>query len=129
MQKWLLVSTAIYGALGVGLGAFGAHGLKARWSALADGADRLGWWQTAVQYHLVHALALGVVAWIAGQAPGTGGKVAGICFGLGVLLFSGSLYVMALTGQRWLGAVTPLGGLLFIAGWLTIAVMAFKIPG
>jgi uncharacterized membrane protein YgdD (TMEM256/DUF423 family) len=107
-----LLLGALLAALGVTLGAFGAHGLK----AVLD-PERLGWWNTAVQYQLWHAV--GLVAIGAAALPGTRGVA--VLLGVGVLLFSGSLYVMALTGQRWLGMVTPLGGLAMIAGWLLLA--------
>lgn len=123
----LLALAGLLGAAGVGLGAFGAHGLKARL-----GADGLDTWQTAVTYHLVHALALlAVGVWsraaaLSGQpAPGSLDG-AGWLFALGVLLFSGSLYVLALGGPRWLGPVTPLGGVAFIAGWLLLAWTALR---
>lgn len=106
-------------AIGVTLGAFGAHGLK----AVLD-AEKLGWWHTGVQYQMWHAIglvAIGAAAW-----PGTRG--AAILLALGVLLFSGSLYLMALTGMRWLGMVTPLGGLAMIFGWLWLAGKLLKTP-
>jgi uncharacterized membrane protein YgdD (TMEM256/DUF423 family) len=107
---WTLAGVA--GALGVGLGAFGAHGLK---NVVSD-PSLLDTWETAARYHLVHALALGLVAAHPGQP-----RVAGGLFLLGMLLFSGSLYTLVLTEQRWLGAITPLGGLALIAGWLVLA--------
>ncbi len=101
------------------LGAFGAHGLKSRL-----GAAGLDTWQTAVSYHLIHALALlGVALWMRVGGSGTSGalSLAGWCFVAGVLMFSGSLYLLALGGPRLLGPVTPLGGVAFIAGWLALA--------
>jgi uncharacterized membrane protein YgdD (TMEM256/DUF423 family) len=118
MGAWLTVS-GISGFLAVALGAFGAHGLQARLADVADGAKRLGWWQTAAHYHLMHALALGLVAFVVARAPVA--RFAGIAFVVGSLLFAGSLYVMALGGPRWLGAVTPLGGLSLLAGWAILA--------
>ena len=118
MGVWLSVS-GISGFLAVGLGAFGAHGLKARLADVADGAKRLGWWETAAHYHLMHALALGLVAFVIVRAPAA--RFAGVAFLLGTLLFAGSLYVMALGGPRWLGAITPLGGLSLLAGWAILA--------
>jgi uncharacterized membrane protein YgdD (TMEM256/DUF423 family) len=118
MGNWLTVS-GISGFLAIALGAFGAHGLQARLGAAADGAKRMGWWQTAAQYHLLHALALGLVAVLVARIPQA--RLAGFAFVLGTLLFSGSLYLMALGGPRWLGAVTPLGGLGFLAGWAVLA--------
>jgi len=109
-------STALAGALlaglGVALGAFGAHGLRDTLDARA-----LGWWQTAVDYQMWHAVAL--IA-IVSLRPVRSGLPAAL-LGAGTLVFSGSLYAMALTGARWLGAVTPLGGLLMIAGWALLA--------
>jgi uncharacterized membrane protein YgdD (TMEM256/DUF423 family) len=118
MGGWL-TTAGISGFLAVALGAFGAHGLQARLADAADGAKRLGWWQTSAQYHLLHALALGVVALVVARAPVA--RFAGGAFVLGTLLFSGSLYVMALGGPRWLGAVTPLGGLSLLVGWGILA--------
>ena len=124
MGGWL-VASGVSGFLAVALGAFGAHGLQARLAEVADGAKRLSWWQTAAQYHLIHALALGLVAVVVAKAPGA--RFAGFAYLLGSLLFSGSLYVMALGGPRWLGAVTPLGGLCFLAGWAVLAWCGFAL--
>lgn len=118
MGAWLALS-GVSGFLAVALGAFGAHGLQSKLDAAVDGAKRLSWWQTAAHYHLMHALALAVVAVVIARAPQA--RYAGFAFTLGTLLFSGSLYVMALGGPRWLGAVTPLGGLGFLAGWAIVA--------
>lgn len=102
----------IAGALGVALGAFGAHGLEGR----IDDPHLIEVWHTGARYHLIHALALlGVAAHPAQPAW------AGWLFVAGIALFSGSLYLMTLTGVRWLGAITPLGGLCFIAAWLVLA--------
>lgn len=108
---------ALLGALGVAAGAFGAHALKTRVDA-----DALGWWHTAVLYQLVHALALLAAAPLL-STHARGGLVTA-AFGLGVLLFSGSLYAMTLGGPRWLGPITPIGGTLLIAGWLGLAWLA-----
>jgi uncharacterized membrane protein YgdD (TMEM256/DUF423 family) len=102
---------ALLAAIGIGLGAFGAHGLR----AVLDEAA-LGWWHTAVQYQMWNAI--GLVA--LGALPRRLG-LAALLIGAGVLVFSGSLYVMALTGARWLGMVTPIGGALMIAGWVSAA--------
>lgn len=126
MGGWLAAS-GISGFLAVALGAFGAHGLTARLAGVADGEKRLGWWNTAAHYHLLHALALGLVALVIARAPHA--RFAGYGFCLGTLLFSGSLYVMALGGPRWLGAVTPLGGLAFLAGWATVAWCGWALRG
>lgn len=114
MGTWLTAS-GISGFLAVALGAFGAHGLSSKLEGAADGAKRLSWWQTAAHYHLVHALALAVVALVLARAPQA--RFAGVAFTLGTVVFSGSLYAMALGGPRFLGAVTPLGGLAFLVGW------------
>jgi uncharacterized membrane protein YgdD (TMEM256/DUF423 family) len=115
-MNWIVVG-ATWGFLGVALGAFGAHGLKGRVDEQA-----LGWWATAAQYHLVHALALVATGLLRAQSGR--GDAAGWAFLAGSLVFSGSLYVMALGGPRWLGAVTPLGGLGMLAGWALLALAA-----
>lgn len=108
----------VLGALGVALGAFGAHGLTDMVEEQA-----LEWWHTGARYHLVHALAVIAVA-----AHPRSPDLAGWLFVAGILLFSGSLYAMTLTDVRALGAITPVGGLCFIAGWLTLAVVAVRPP-
>ena len=100
----------------MGLGAFGAHGLKAR---LSD--DMLAVWQTAVQYHAWHALGLLAVGVTGFHVEGTSLKASGWLFLAGVALFSGSLYALALGAPRGVGAITPFGGLAFILGWLAFA--------
>lgn len=119
-KLWLSVG-AVYGFLAVALGAFGAHALKARLAV-----DLQAVWRTAVEYHFYHALALLAVGLLARQAPSGTLNAAGVCFTLGVLLFSGSLYALALSGIRVLGAITPLGGLLFLAGWVCLLLVAIK---
>ncbi|RYZ08264.1 MAG: DUF423 domain-containing protein [Myxococcales bacterium] len=113
------------GFLAVALGAFGAHGLQSRLAGAADGAKRLEWWQTAAHYHLMHALALAVVALVIVRAPQA--RFAGYAFTVGTLLFSGSLYAMTLGGPRVLGAVTPLGGLGFLVGWAVLGWCGFSL--
>lgn len=113
-KAWLALG-ALYGLLGVALGAFGAHALKARLAG-----DLLPIWKTAVEYHFWHALALVLVGVLALQRPGTALNVAGGAFALGVLIFSGSLYALALSGVRALGAVTPIGGVLLLVGWAAL---------
>ncbi len=117
-----LVLAGILGATGVLLGAFGAHGLKALLTDTADAAVRLEWWDKASRYHLWHALLVGVLA-----RPAVTHRVArvGVVLAVvGVLLFSGSLYAMTLTGVRALGAITPLGGVAFVAAWVCLALSA-----
>ncbi|MBI3543260.1 MAG: DUF423 domain-containing protein [Deltaproteobacteria bacterium] len=121
MARHWLVLGALSGFVSVAAGAFGAHALKAR---LAP--ELLAVFQTGAQYQMYHALALvGVGLWAA-QNPGASAGVPGWCFTAGSAIFSGSLYALALTGTRWLGAITPLGGLLFLAGWLSLAVAAWR---
>lgn len=111
-EIWLRIA-AISGFLTVALGAFGAHGLEGRVSAQA-----LTWWDKAVHYQGLHTLALLGCAILALQFPAVGAlRLAGWGFLIGMLLFCGSLFVMTLTGQRWLGMVTPLGGLAMLFGW------------
>lgn len=107
-RSGLLRVSALFGLLGVGLGAFGAHGLE----KVIDDPERLATWDTAVFYHLVHAVMLYLIA--VGGILRRGAWIAMAC---GVLIFSGSLYVLVLSGIKWLGAITPIGGLLLLAGW------------
>lgn len=111
--NWIAVGAAL-GALAVALGAFGAHALRAR---LAP--DMLAVWRTAVEYQFYHVAAL-LLLGLLREPTQDALNAAGWCFTIGILLFSGSLYALALSGVRMLGAVTPLGGLLFIAGWLLL---------
>jgi uncharacterized membrane protein YgdD (TMEM256/DUF423 family) len=129
MERLFLILCGVNGLLAVGLGAFGAHGLQARLATLADGAQRMGWWDTAAHYHLVHALALGLVSQLLARGLGAAAQVAGYCFLGGIVLFSGSLYAMTLTGLKVLGAVTPLGGLGFLAGWAALIIAAVRMRG
>jgi uncharacterized membrane protein YgdD (TMEM256/DUF423 family) len=101
--------------IAIGAGAFGAHALRAR---LAPAS--LAIFETAARYQMYHALALLAVAWASTRWPGTLPQWAGWLFLAGTVLFSGSLYLLALTGVRWLGAITPLGGLAFLAGWICL---------
>lgn len=112
---------ALLGAIGVALGAFGAHALQKRLTP-----QKLTTFETGVRYHFYHALALVVVGLLNTAQPDLAlVGVAGWLFIVGVLLFSGSLYGLALGGPRWLGPVTPLGGLAFLAGWLVLMFAAF----
>jgi uncharacterized membrane protein YgdD (TMEM256/DUF423 family) len=107
---------ALSGALAVALGAFAAHGLRSR-----TGADALATFETGARYHMYHALALLAVAWACARWPSAWACAAGWLFVAGTVLFSGSLYLLAITGVRALGAITPFGGLAFILGWLALA--------
>jgi len=107
--------------IAVALGAFGAHGLRARIVP-----DMLTTFEIGVRYQMYHALALLAVGAVAGRLPPGAVSAAGWLFVAGTVIFSGSLYTLALTGQRWLGAVTPLGGLAFLAGWAVLAWAAWS---
>jgi uncharacterized membrane protein YgdD (TMEM256/DUF423 family) len=111
---------------GVALGALGAHGLARALDGLPDASQRLGWWETAARYHLVHALGVGFAAVVAGHSSGRGARVAAALFVAGIAVFSGSLYVMGATGLRALGALTPVGGFAQLGGWLALAVTAWR---
>ena len=117
-----MIAGAVLGFLGVALGAFAAHGLKARLEELGT----LKAFETGVRYHMYHALALVACAWVAARWPGAAANASGWLFIAGVVLFSGSLYVLALTGVKWLGAITPFGGVLLLAGWVALAVSAIR---
>jgi uncharacterized membrane protein YgdD (TMEM256/DUF423 family) len=116
-RRAMLAAGALLAGFAVALGAFGAHGLR----HMID-AERLGWWQTGVQYQAWHGLALVALA----AAPLDRVKRPAWLLGAGATIFSFSLYAMALTGWRWLGAVTPLGGLAMIAGWGVLAWRAMR---
>ncbi len=117
MTGWFTFLAGVLGASGVAAGAFGAHGLRGRLDAAMMSA-----FETGVLYHLLHAVALLGVAWLAQRLPGPLTSAAGWLLVVGIVLFSGSLYVLALGGPRWLGPVTPLGGLALIAAWVLLAV-------
>jgi uncharacterized membrane protein YgdD (TMEM256/DUF423 family) len=124
MHRLLFTSAALLGALAVALGAFGAHGLTKHLAQFQDGAQRLDWWKTAAHYHLVHALAFALCAGLVGDTRL--GRVASYAFAAGIAVFSGTLYTMSLTGVRWLGAITPLGGLSLIAAWVLLALAVWR---
>jgi uncharacterized membrane protein YgdD (TMEM256/DUF423 family) len=118
---YLRTGAALAG-LAVLLGAFGAHGLESRLSP-----EMLEIFETGVRYHFYHALGLCVVAWVVARNPEVpAARLAGLLFVVGIVIFSGSLYALALTGARWLGAITPVGGVAFILGWATLAVAAVR---
>ncbi|SDV10265.1 DUF423 domain-containing protein [Pseudomonas mucidolens] len=122
MLRGFLMLAAFFGFTGVALGAFAAHGLKNRLSA-----DYLAIFHTGVTYQLVHALALFGVALLAAHLPGRLVMWAGVAFAVGILLFSGSLYVLTMTGISKLGIITPLGGLAFLLGWLLLGLAAWRL--
>ena len=110
---------AVSAFIAVGAGAFGAHALRSRLPA-----DMLAVFETGARYQMYHALALLGIAWATTRwsPPGTPITAAGWCFIAGTVLFSGSLYMLALSGARWAGAITPFGGLLFLCGWAALAI-------
>ena len=116
MRKIFVVLGAMNAGISVAAGAFGAHGLKA---VLAP--DMLAVFETASRYQMYHGLALLVVGMMGTRVSARPLALAGWCFVAGSVLFSGSLYVLALSGIRWLGAITPLGGAAFLAGWIAVA--------
>lgn len=118
--RFASVFAALSAAVAVAAGAFGAHGLRDHVSA-----ERLATWETAARYQVIHALAIFLAArWMAREIPGAG--AASWLFILGTVLFAGSLYLLVLLDAPWLGAVTPLGGVAFIAGWLAMAWAAYR---
>jgi uncharacterized membrane protein YgdD (TMEM256/DUF423 family) len=122
MFRSFLMLAAFFGFTGVALGAFAAHGLKNRLSA-----EYLAIFHTGVLYQLIHALALLGVAVLAAQMPGRLVSWAGISFAIGIVLFSGSLYLLTLTGVSKLGIVTPFGGLAFLIGWGILGLLAWRL--
>jgi uncharacterized membrane protein YgdD (TMEM256/DUF423 family) len=119
-RTWLALGAGL-AFLAVAAGAFGAHALKAQ---LSD--EALAWFETGVRYHMYHALALVALAALAPRLEGSAATWSGWLFVAGVALFSGSLYLLALTGVRWLGAVTPLGGVCLLAGWAALVWAALR---
>ena len=115
MEKLFFIAGAVSAFVGVAAGAFGAHALKARIDA-----ELLAVFEVGVRYQMYHAFALLATAWVASRWPGSAASAAGVLFLVGTLLFSGSLYLLSLSGIRWLGAITPLGGLAWLAGWLCL---------
>ncbi|MDI7740947.1 DUF423 domain-containing protein [Lysinibacillus fusiformis] len=123
-MKGSIISGAIHGFVVVALGAFGAHALD----AVLDDYGK-GIWETAVQYQMFHAIALLAIGII--MSPKLFGsikqlKVAAVCMNLGIIFFSGSLYILAISGIKILGAITPIGGVLFLAGWILLLVSTLK---
>ncbi|WP_431495883.1 DUF423 domain-containing protein [Pseudomonas brassicacearum] len=122
MLRSFLMLAAFFGFTGVALGAFAAHGLKGRLSA-----EYLAIFHTGVTYQLVHTLALLGVALLAMHIPGRIVTWAGVSFVVGILLFSGSLYLLTLTGISKLGIITPLGGVAFLIGWVCLGLAAWRL--
>jgi uncharacterized membrane protein YgdD (TMEM256/DUF423 family) len=122
MLRTFLMLAAFFGFTGVALGAFGAHGLKNRLSA-----EYMAIFQAGVLYQLIHALAIFGVALLAMQIQGRLVTYAGIAFTLGIILFSGSLYLLTLTGVSKLGIITPIGGLCFLIGWAILGWTAWRL--
>ena len=121
MKLWLTMA-GLSGFLAVALGAFAAHGLGHKVPA-----EQLAAFETGARYHMYHALALLAVAWLASVVPGSLVSTAGWAFIAGILLFSGSLYVLGVTGSRALVIVTPLGGVAFLIGWVCLAAAGWKL--
>jgi uncharacterized membrane protein YgdD (TMEM256/DUF423 family) len=117
------VAGCLFAFSAVAAGAFGAHAMRSRLPP-----DLLAVFETAARYQMYHGIALLAVAWAAAQWPGALTTAAGWLFVIGIVVFSGSLYLLSTTGIRWLGAITPLGGLAFLAGWLCLALAAFRSP-
>ncbi len=124
MARTFWILGCFFGLVGVAAGAFGAHALRARVPA-----DLLVVYETGARYQMYHALALLAVALAAARWPAGGWTLPGWLFTAGILVFSGSLYVLALTGTRWLGAITPIGGACFLAGWALLALAGMRVLG
>ena len=116
MERVFFIIGALSACFGVAAGAFGAHGLKSRLSI-----EMLSVFEVGVRYQMYHAFALLVTAWVVSKWPSSLVIAGGWLFIVGTLLFSGSLYLLSVSGIRWLGAITPFGGLAFLAGWICIA--------
>jgi len=121
MERLFVILGALSGAIGVAAGAFGAHALRAKLEP-----RMLEVFETGARYQMYHAIALLAVAWVASRWPGSLTTASGWLFVAGTVLFSGSLYAMALSDVRALGAITPIGGVCFIAGWVCLALAAGK---
>lgn len=121
MKLWLTIG-ALSGFVSVALGAFAAHGLQSR-----VGPTELAVFETGARYQMYHALALLAVGWVAAQGGGAFTSIAGWAFVAGTILFSGSLYYLGLTGSRALVLITPMGGVAFLIGWLSLALAAWSL--
>jgi uncharacterized membrane protein YgdD (TMEM256/DUF423 family) len=112
MERFFFAAGSLIAFIGVALGAFGAHSLKSRLTP-----DMLAIFEVGVRYQMYHAFGLFIVAWASARWPNSNFNPAGWSFIVGVIIFSGSLYLLSLTGIRWLGAITPAGGIAFLIGW------------
>ena len=121
MERVFLVLGALSACIGVAAGAFGAHGLKSRMSA-----EMLSVFEVGVRYQMYHAFALMGAAWAQAKWPSSIVTAGGWLFAIGTVLFSGSLYLLSVSGVRWLGAITPLVGVAFLAGWVCLGWGAWK---
>jgi uncharacterized membrane protein YgdD (TMEM256/DUF423 family) len=121
MERFFFALGSLMAFLAVALGAFAAHALKER---LAP--DMLAIFEVGVRYHMAHSLALLAVAWASAHWPQSNAPLAGWFFFAGIVVFSGSLYILSATGMRWLGAITPIGGAAFLIGWLILAWSAWR---
>ena len=122
MARTFWILGCFFGLVGVAAGAFGAHALRERVPT-----DLLAVFETGARYQMYHALALLAVALAASRWPGGGWSLPGWLFTAGIVVFSGSLYLLALTGTRWLGAITPIGGVCFLAGWALLALAGMRV--
>jgi uncharacterized membrane protein YgdD (TMEM256/DUF423 family) len=125
MQRRFIILAAVFGFLGVALGAFGAHGLQ----ATLEANDHVDTFRTAVEYQMVHALVLIGAAWVSTRYPGKLIQWAGYLFAAGIILFSGSLYVLSLFDAGFMGAIAPLGGTALLAGWACLGFAAWRAEG
>ncbi len=122
MARTILCLGSVLGLLAVAAGTFGAHGLEGR-----ANSEALHWFNTGQEYHMYHALAILGCGWLVGGGAPRRTMAAVWCFTIGVVIFSGSLYVMTLTGWRWLGMITPIGGVLFLVGWVMLLSVALSM--
>ena len=123
MDRIFVMAGSLLMFLGVAAGAFGAHGLR---SYFVQFPELAATYDTAVRYQMIHGLALFAVAWVVTKWPGNLATWSGYLFLIGVIIFSGSLYLLVLTRLRWLGAITPFGGLAFLAGWVLLFLSAWR---
>ena len=124
MMKIFIVLASLSACLAVVLGAFAAHALKEKLSP-----DMFNIWEVGVRYHMYHALGLFVVAWVVAHFPESSAPIAGWFLIGGTVIFSGSLYALSLTGERWIGAITPVGGVCFLIGWVWLAWSVWRSSG